>query len=152
MGTELTIRQEGVPDVIPAGSPCYLGWQQSLDSSHGSWSPENQTSRPPARTEASGSTGGRTLRQDEAATKEDRHAALARKNVTRAAQAYAYVNFTGSPLDEMQRPARDGFPALFRPACPAKHRPVRRPIYNYRRIDMENTLDVEAGVPFFFFL
>jgi len=30
MGTELTIRQEGVPDVIPPEA-CYLGWQQSLD-------------------------------------------------------------------------------------------------------------------------
>ncbi len=28
-GTELTITQEGVPDVIPADA-CYLGWQESL--------------------------------------------------------------------------------------------------------------------------
>ena len=28
-GTELSIRQEGVPAVIPADR-CYLGWQQSL--------------------------------------------------------------------------------------------------------------------------
>jgi uncharacterized protein YndB with AHSA1/START domain len=28
-GTEVTITQEGVPDVIPA-EPCYLGWQESL--------------------------------------------------------------------------------------------------------------------------
>ena len=28
-GTELTITQEGVPDVIPAEA-CYLGWQESL--------------------------------------------------------------------------------------------------------------------------
>ncbi len=28
-GTELTIVQEGVPDVIPADA-CYLGWQESL--------------------------------------------------------------------------------------------------------------------------
>lgn len=28
-GTELTIKQEGVPDVIPA-EMCYLGWQESL--------------------------------------------------------------------------------------------------------------------------
>jgi uncharacterized protein YndB with AHSA1/START domain len=28
-GTELTIVQEGVPDVIPAEA-CYLGWQESL--------------------------------------------------------------------------------------------------------------------------
>ncbi|MBU4528377.1 MAG: SRPBCC family protein [Hoeflea sp.] len=30
MGTELTVQQEGVPDVIPPEA-CYLGWQQSLD-------------------------------------------------------------------------------------------------------------------------
>ncbi|MEY2632629.1 MAG: hypothetical protein RIR00_1283, partial [Pseudomonadota bacterium] len=29
MGTELSIRQENLPDVIPA-SQCYLGWQESL--------------------------------------------------------------------------------------------------------------------------
>jgi len=29
-GTELTIMQEGVPDVIPAEA-CYLGWQESLE-------------------------------------------------------------------------------------------------------------------------
>ena len=28
-GTEVTIVQEGVPDVIPADA-CYLGWQESL--------------------------------------------------------------------------------------------------------------------------
>src|ERR1700741_953275 len=31
VGTELTIIQEGVPDVIPLES-CYLGWQQSLNN------------------------------------------------------------------------------------------------------------------------
>ena len=30
MGTELSIQQEGVPDVIPPEA-CHLGWQQSLD-------------------------------------------------------------------------------------------------------------------------
>jgi hypothetical protein len=29
VGTELTIVQEGVPDVIPPEA-CYLGWQESL--------------------------------------------------------------------------------------------------------------------------
>jgi len=29
VGTEITIMQEGVPDVIPAEA-CYLGWQESL--------------------------------------------------------------------------------------------------------------------------
>ena len=28
-GTELSIVQEGVPDIIPAEA-CYLGWQESL--------------------------------------------------------------------------------------------------------------------------
>ena len=31
VGTELTIVQEGVPDVIPLEA-CYLGWQQSLEN------------------------------------------------------------------------------------------------------------------------
>jgi uncharacterized protein YndB with AHSA1/START domain len=31
VGTELSITQEGVPDVIPAEA-CYLGWQESLAS------------------------------------------------------------------------------------------------------------------------
>ena len=30
VGTELTVVQEGVPDVIPAEA-CYLGWQESLE-------------------------------------------------------------------------------------------------------------------------
>jgi len=30
VGTELSIIQEGIPDVIPAEA-CYLGWQESLD-------------------------------------------------------------------------------------------------------------------------
>ena len=29
VGTELRVKQEGVPDVIPAAA-CYLGWQESL--------------------------------------------------------------------------------------------------------------------------
>ncbi len=30
-GTEISIEQSGLPDVIPLDS-CYLGWQQSLNS------------------------------------------------------------------------------------------------------------------------
>ena len=30
VGTELTVVQEGIPDVIPTEA-CYLGWQESLD-------------------------------------------------------------------------------------------------------------------------
>jgi hypothetical protein len=29
VGTEVTIDQEGLPDIIPV-SGCYLGWQESL--------------------------------------------------------------------------------------------------------------------------
>ncbi len=29
-GTELTVKQEGIPDMIPV-EMCYLGWQESLD-------------------------------------------------------------------------------------------------------------------------
>jgi hypothetical protein len=29
VGTEITIMQEGIPDVIPLEA-CYLGWQESL--------------------------------------------------------------------------------------------------------------------------
>ena len=31
VGTEMTVVQEGIPDVIPVEA-CYLGWQQSLDN------------------------------------------------------------------------------------------------------------------------
>jgi uncharacterized protein YndB with AHSA1/START domain len=31
VGTELSIVQDGVPDVIPVEA-CYLGWQESLDN------------------------------------------------------------------------------------------------------------------------
>jgi Activator of Hsp90 ATPase homolog 1-like protein len=30
VGTELKVKQEGIPSVIPA-EMCYLGWQESLD-------------------------------------------------------------------------------------------------------------------------
>ena len=30
VGTELQVKQEGIPSVIPAEA-CYLGWQESLD-------------------------------------------------------------------------------------------------------------------------
>ena len=43
-GTELTIVQEGVPDVIPAEA-CYLGWQESL-AQLAAWSiPRSRTSQ-----------------------------------------------------------------------------------------------------------
>ena len=65
--------------------------------------------------------------------------------VERPAQAYAYVTFTVR-MDQMQKPANEGFPLLF--AHLARHgiRPVGPAFYNYRRIDMADTLDVEAGI------
>jgi uncharacterized protein YndB with AHSA1/START domain len=39
VGTELTIVQEGLPDVIPPEA-CYLGWQQSLQNLAGLVEPE----------------------------------------------------------------------------------------------------------------
>ena len=64
----------------------------------------------------------------------------------RPAQSYAYIDFTVT-MQEMQKPAAEGFPALF--GWLAKHgvTPVGAAFYNYRRIDMARTLDVEAGVP-----
>lgn len=67
------------------------------------------------------------------------------KTEMRAAQAYIYVPFTVT-MQQMQRPANEGFPQLF--AYLDKHgiKPVGDAFYNYRRIDMQDTLDVEAGI------
>ncbi len=64
---------------------------------------------------------------------------------TRQAQNYIYVPFTVT-MQQMQRPANDGFPLLF--AYLERHglTPVGDAFYNYRRIDMAGTLDVEAGI------
>lgn len=63
----------------------------------------------------------------------------------RKAQPYIYVPFTVS-MRQMQKPAREGFPQIF--AHLEKHglQPVGAAFYNYRRIDMASTLDVEAGI------
>ncbi|WIY54278.1 GyrI-like domain-containing protein [Devosia sp. YIM 151766] len=65
--------------------------------------------------------------------------------IERPAQAYAFVRFT-VPMDQMQRPANEGFPQVF--DYVAKHglKPIGAAFYNYRRIDMADTLDVEAGI------
>lgn len=68
------------------------------------------------------------------------------ENVTRAAQPYAYVTFTVR-MDEMQKPALEGFPVVYDLLAKQDIEPAGAPVYNYRRIDMEDTLDVEAGVP-----
>lgn len=64
---------------------------------------------------------------------------------TREAQAYIFVPFTVR-MNEMQRPANEGFPKVF--DYVAKHglKPVGAAFYNYRRINMSDTLDVEAGI------
>lgn len=67
------------------------------------------------------------------------------KITERTAQACIYVPFTVT-MNEMQRPANEGFPQIF--AFIEQHRlkPVGEAFYNYRRIDMSSTLDVEAGI------
>src|SRR5690606_8394968 len=56
-----------------------------------------------------------------------------------------YVPFTVT-MRQMQKPAREGFPLIF--AHLEKHglRPVGAAFYNYLRINMSDTLDVEAGI------
>ena len=63
----------------------------------------------------------------------------------RVAQPYVYVPFTVT-MQQMQKPAEEGFPLVF--AHLAKHglKPVGPAFYNYRRINMAETLDVEAGI------
>jgi effector-binding domain-containing protein len=67
------------------------------------------------------------------------------KTETRPAQPYVYVPFTVT-MQQMQQPADEGFPLIF--AHLEKHglKPVGHAFYNYKRIDMEQTLDVEAGI------
>jgi effector-binding domain-containing protein len=63
----------------------------------------------------------------------------------RPAQPYVFVRFTVR-MSEMQRPAAEGFPQVF--GYVGKHglKPIGPAFYNYRRINMAETLDVEAGV------
>lgn len=65
---------------------------------------------------------------------------------TRQVQNYAYINFT-VPVSEMNKPADEGFPELLGWLAQHGIRPLAAPFFNYRRIDMAKTLDVEAGVP-----
>lgn len=67
------------------------------------------------------------------------------KTEMRAAQPYIYVLFTVT-MQQMQRPANEGFPLLF--AHLEKHglKPAGDAFYNYKRINMAETLDVEAGI------
>lgn len=67
------------------------------------------------------------------------------ETVERPEMPYAYVPFTVR-MDQMKIPADEGFPKLF--AYLARHglTPRGPAFYNYRRIDMATTLDVEAGI------
>lgn len=65
--------------------------------------------------------------------------------VERPAQSYAYVTYT-VPMNAMQKPANEGFPQVFSHLQKHGITPLGPAFYNYRRIDMAGTLDVEAGV------
>lgn len=65
--------------------------------------------------------------------------------VERPERPYAYISFTVR-MTEMQTPADEGFPALFAHLGEAGIEPDGAAFYNYRRIDMSETLDVEVGV------
>ena len=67
------------------------------------------------------------------------------ENVTRPAQHYAYKTFTVR-MNEMQKPAQEGFPSVFGLLAEQGIDPVGAAFYNYRRINMADTLEVEAGV------
>ena len=63
----------------------------------------------------------------------------------RSAQPYIYVPFTVT-MQQMQTPANEGFPLIFTHLEKHGLKPVGDAFYNYRRINMEDTLDVEAGI------
>lgn len=65
--------------------------------------------------------------------------------VTRPERAYVYVSFD-VPMNDMQRPANEGFPQVFDYVARHGLTPVGPAFYNYRRIDMQRTLEVEAGI------
>jgi effector-binding domain-containing protein len=64
----------------------------------------------------------------------------------REQQSYAYMTFKVR-MDQMQEPAQKGFPAIFQLLEEQGITPTGAAFYNYRRINMADTLDVEAGVP-----
>jgi effector-binding domain-containing protein len=63
----------------------------------------------------------------------------------RAEQVYVYVPFTVT-MQQMQKPADEGFSQIFPYLDRHGIKPVGAPFYNYRRINMAETLDVEAGI------
>lgn len=64
----------------------------------------------------------------------------------RPAQPYAFIKYSVT-MQEMQKPAERGFPAVLNWLTQHGMSPAGAPFYNYRRIDMASTLDVEAGFP-----
>jgi hypothetical protein len=68
------------------------------------------------------------------------------KIIERPQQAYAYVPYKVR-MDQMKVPADKGFPMVFGLLAAQGISPAAAPFYNYRRINMAATLDVEAGVP-----
>lgn len=67
------------------------------------------------------------------------------KIIERSPQAYAFMRFTVR-MDEMMKPAEEGFPLVFKTLAEQGIQPIGAPFYNYRRINMAETLDVEAGI------
>src|SRR6476661_3550469 len=67
------------------------------------------------------------------------------KIVKRPERPYLFVPFEVR-MTQMQKPAREGFPLLFSHIQQQRLKPKGPAFYNYRRIDMARTLDVEAGV------
>ena len=63
----------------------------------------------------------------------------------RKAQNYVFVPFTVT-MQQMQKPADQGFPQVFDYIARHGLTPVGAAFYNYRRINMSETLDVEAGI------
>lgn len=68
------------------------------------------------------------------------------KIIDRPEQTYAFIDYTVR-MDQMQVPADEGFSKLFSYLAAQGVGPTAAPFYNYRRINMAETLDVEAGVP-----
>ncbi|UXH77802.1 GyrI-like domain-containing protein [Roseateles amylovorans] len=65
--------------------------------------------------------------------------------IARPPQRYAFARFTVR-MDEMQKPADEGFPVVLKALAEQGIPTIGAPFYNYRRINMAETLDVEAGI------
>lgn len=68
------------------------------------------------------------------------------KVIERPAQPYVYVPYTVR-MDQLKIPADQGFRQVFAHVEKHELKLAGAPFYNYRRIQMEDTLDVEAGIP-----